>query len=70
MKSLMLVIQIIVYLKKINFDYNTLKKFASKDPDFVLTFYGGEPLMQIPDIKKIDLKNFKFIKYNGCEIIP
>lgn len=36
-----------------NFDIETLKSFAIKDPDFELTFYGGEPLLKIDMIKKI-----------------
>ena len=39
--------------KTVSFDYNTLREFVSKDPECILTFYGGEPLMQIPDIKKV-----------------
>jgi putative peptide-modifying radical SAM enzyme len=54
--------------KKVNFNYNILKKFVSKDPECVLTFYGGEPLMQIPDIKKVldivEAKQF-MIQTNG-----
>ena len=37
----------------INFDLTELIKFAKKDPDFKLTFYGGEPLLQIELIKKM-----------------
>lgn len=36
-----------------NFKIEELKKFASYDKDFELTFYGGEPLMKIEDIKEI-----------------
>ncbi len=36
-----------------NFKIEELKKFASYDKDFELTFYGGEPLMKIEQIKEI-----------------
>lgn len=36
-----------------NFKIDELKTFASYDKNFELTFYGGEPLMKIEEIKKI-----------------
>lgn len=38
---------------EINFSIDELKKFALKDKNFELTFYGGEPLLKIDIIKKI-----------------
>lgn len=54
--------------KKINLDFDDLKKFIDKDPNCNLTFYGGEPLLQIDNIKKtMDLVNAKrfMIQTNG-----
>ena len=51
-----------------SYDYKLLKKFCDKDKECVLTFYDGEPLLQIDDIKKImDLVDPKFfmIQTNG-----
>jgi MoaA/NifB/PqqE/SkfB family radical SAM enzyme len=31
--------------RKANYDFRLLAKFCSQDPDCVLTFYGGEPLL-------------------------
>jgi uncharacterized protein len=39
--------------KKVNYDPALLTKFCSKDPECVLTFYGGEPLFCIDEIKQI-----------------
>src|SRR4030066_615529 len=39
--------------KKANYDFALLAKFCSKDPDCVLTFYGGEPLLCIGELKHI-----------------
>lgn len=36
-----------------NFKIEELKKFATYDKDFELTFYGGEPLMKVEEIKEI-----------------
>ncbi|MCA9495499.1 MAG: TIGR04084 family radical SAM/SPASM domain-containing protein [Nanoarchaeota archaeon] len=38
---------------EMNFSVDELKKFALKDKNFELTFYGGEPLLKIDTIKKI-----------------
>jgi len=38
---------------KITYDINALKNFCSKDPDCVLTFYGGEPLLQMESLRQI-----------------
>lgn len=39
--------------KKINYDASLLDRFCKQDPDCVLTFYGGEPLLCIDEIKQI-----------------
>jgi putative peptide-modifying radical SAM enzyme len=39
--------------RRITYDLNLLKDFCCKDPDCVLTFYGGEPLMQMDTLRKI-----------------
>jgi len=39
--------------KKVNYDLALLTEFCSKDPDCVLTFYGGEPLVCTDEIKQI-----------------
>lgn len=39
--------------RKLNYDLNMLKDFCCKDPDCVLTFYGGEPLLGIDKLKEI-----------------
>jgi uncharacterized protein len=39
--------------KKISYPISQLKRFCAKDPYCVLTFYGGEPLLCIDDIKQI-----------------
>jgi uncharacterized protein len=39
--------------RKISYDVKTLNTFCSKDPDCVLTFYGGEPLMCIDKLKEV-----------------
>jgi uncharacterized protein len=39
--------------RKINYDFALLAKFCSKDPECVLTFYGGEPLLCTEAIKRI-----------------
>jgi uncharacterized protein len=39
--------------RKVNYDLKLLSAFCSKDPDCVLTFYGGEPLVCIDEIKQI-----------------
>lgn len=39
--------------RKISYDLESLNKFCIKDPDCVLTFYGGEPLLCAEEIKKI-----------------
>lgn len=37
----------------VNYSVEELNRFAKKDPNFALTFYGGEPLMKIDLIKEI-----------------
>jgi uncharacterized protein len=39
--------------RKLNYDLALLDNFCSRDPDCVLTFYGGEPLMQIDKLRQI-----------------
>lgn len=39
--------------RQINYDIKLLSKFCQKDPDCVLTFYGGEPLLGIDKVKQI-----------------
>jgi putative peptide-modifying radical SAM enzyme len=39
--------------RRINYDINLLSKICEKDPDCVLTFYGGEPLLGIDKVKQI-----------------
>jgi len=38
---------------KVDYDVISLKNFCSKDPDCVLTFYGGEPLIQLDVLRQI-----------------
>src|SRR5512136_1541683 len=39
--------------KKVGYDWRTLANFCGKDPDCVLTFYGGEPLLCGTEIKQV-----------------
>jgi uncharacterized protein len=39
--------------RKANYDLSQLEGFVQKDPDCVLTFYGGEPLMQMDKLRQI-----------------
>lgn len=39
--------------KKISYDVGSLNRFCSLDPDCVVTFYGGEPLLCAEEIKLI-----------------
>lgn len=39
--------------RKIGYDINALAKFCERDPDCVLTFYGGEPLLCPDEIRQI-----------------
>ncbi len=39
--------------KKISYPISRLKRFCARDPYCVLTFYGGEPLLCIDEIKQI-----------------
>jgi len=39
--------------KRANYDWGLLAEFCRKDPDCVLTFYGGEPLLCNGEIKQI-----------------
>ena len=38
---------------KVAYDVGVLKDFVGKDPECVLTFYGGEPLMQLESLRQI-----------------
>jgi putative peptide-modifying radical SAM enzyme len=39
--------------RQLNYDINALGKLCEQDPDCVLTFYGGEPLLGIDKIRQI-----------------
>ena len=39
--------------RSIGYDLKSLDRFCRQDPNCVLTFYGGEPLLRIDDIKHI-----------------
>jgi uncharacterized protein len=39
--------------KNANYDFSLLAKLCKRDPNCVLTFYGGEPLLCITEIKQI-----------------
>ncbi len=39
--------------RKLSYDVNLLDKFCHKDKECVLTFYGGEPLMQMDTLRQI-----------------
>ena len=39
--------------KKANYDWRQLADFCSRDPDCVLTFYGGEPLLCTDEIRQV-----------------
>ncbi len=39
--------------KRISYDVGSLDRFCRQDPDYVLTFYGGEPLLCVDEIKQI-----------------
>jgi uncharacterized protein len=39
--------------RSINYDLALLDRFCRQDPECVLTFYGGEPLMQIDKLRQI-----------------
>jgi len=38
---------------RITYSLKTLKKFIEADPDAIIAFYGGEPLLEIPMMQKI-----------------
>jgi len=54
--------------RKLNYDLDLLKDFCRKDPECVLTFYGGEPLLGIDKLRqimdKVEPKHF-MIQTNG-----
>jgi len=39
--------------KQVAYDVDVLRDFCSKDPDCVLTFYGGEPLLELDSLRQI-----------------
>lgn len=39
--------------RKLNYDLSLLDRFCRQDPDCVLTFYGGEPLLQLDKLREI-----------------
>jgi len=54
--------------RKIGYDTHLLNRFCKQDPDCVLSFYGGEPLLCIDEIKQVmdDVKAKNFlIQTNG-----
>lgn len=54
--------------KKANYDFSLLTKLCKRDPDCVLTFYGGEPLLCPNEIRQImDLSKPRYfmIQTNG-----
>src|SRR5665647_2042228 len=54
--------------RQINYNVELLDAFCRKDPDCVLTFYGGEPLLGIDKIRQIMDKatpNYFMIQTNG-----
>jgi putative peptide-modifying radical SAM enzyme len=54
--------------RKVSYDVDALRRFCEQDPECVLTFYGGEPLMCIDEIgqimDKVKAKHF-MIQTNG-----
>ncbi|MDH7563810.1 MAG: TIGR04084 family radical SAM/SPASM domain-containing protein [Candidatus Bathyarchaeota archaeon] len=54
--------------RKISYDLDALRRFCSRDAECVLTFYGGEPLLCVDEIKQImdavKVKHF-MIQTNG-----
>jgi len=38
---------------RVTYDVSVLRDFCGKDPDCVLTFYGGEPLLQLDSLRRI-----------------
>ena len=54
--------------KKVSYNWKVLADFCDKDPDCVLTFYGGEPLLCTTEIRQVmDLLKAKWfmIQTNG-----
>jgi len=39
--------------KKVNYDFVKLDEFCRKDPDCTITFYGGEPLLNVEGLRQI-----------------
>ncbi|MBS7608096.1 TIGR04084 family radical SAM/SPASM domain-containing protein [Candidatus Bathyarchaeota archaeon] len=39
--------------KHISYDFGQLKRFCGLDPDCVLIFYGGEPLLCLDDVRRV-----------------
>jgi len=54
--------------KTVSYNYKVLKRFCSKDPECIITFYGGEPLLRLNDLMtvmdRVDAKLF-MIQTNG-----
>ena len=54
--------------RKLNYDVSLLDKFCRQDPECVLTFYGGEPLLGVDQLReimdKVEPKHF-MIQTNG-----
>lgn len=54
--------------KTVSYDYQVLERFCNKNPECILTFYGGEPLVRLNDVMKVmDLVKAKLfmIQTNG-----
>ncbi|MBS7646547.1 MAG: TIGR04084 family radical SAM/SPASM domain-containing protein [Candidatus Bathyarchaeia archaeon] len=57
--------------KRLSYDLESLEHFCSLDPDCVLIFYGGEPLLCLEDIRRImDRVNAKYfaVQTNGLHL--
>ena len=39
--------------KRLGYDVGLLERFCGLDPDCVLIFYGGEPLLCLDDVKRV-----------------
>ncbi|MFP3984939.1 MAG: TIGR04084 family radical SAM/SPASM domain-containing protein [Candidatus Bathyarchaeia archaeon] len=57
--------------KKIDYSLDALAAFCKQDPDCVLSFYGGEPLLRLEELRMIidhvDAKHF-LIQTNGLQL--
>lgn len=54
--------------KTVSYNFQVLERFCSKDPECIITFYGGEPMLRLNDVKKVmDLvrANLFMVQTNG-----